>query len=841
MLKRINLSAGTSGRKQGGRKSATWGLGLRLLAVLSLSILTAQPATAQEPTEAGGGEASGIPDETRVALGATKKLRITLTAQYSDAAIDAERVDTWIGRKIASGAISNKSSTGSSRQSFDFTITAKAPGKTSLVFDVKTTRGVHTSGWRQGVPVTVHHAAPTNLRVGDRGTSGLDRVPLLWDAPANATGIIGYQVRWVKGTGAGIDDADWSDVPGGATTSHAVTGLEETTRYAFQVRAAGGDADDPAYGDPSAILRTRTPFPVPTGLTATSGAVNRAGRSFASNSVEATPVAPQVFTLDFPHFANGGGITSEVVLLNAGAKAIRPVLYFSDRQGQAIDTASVVDMADDLEVQQDGGGLTMQTQIEPLGELPVSTHGRGDDVSGSVRVVAHGAIGGVLRYSVPMVGVTGVGAGTPVRDALFPARRKQGGLRTAAAMHNPGEEEIEVTCRLMSGGAVLEEAEISLKANGQTSWFIEEAFTETDTADFVGTVRCTASRQGRFTGLAVEVDAANRIFTTLPVVPVERPAGEGGETVLYFAHFANGGNSDEGGIRSDLVFVNVETEASRPALTPFHRDIPASRPVIYFYDQKGRLIDPESVVDLMDGLEVTDDGALTIKAEMAPLGELTITTHGRGEEVSGSVKVVSEGAIGGVLRYSVPGVGVTGVGAGPPVGDALFPARRKRGGIRTAAAMRNLEEDAIELTCRLMSGGVVLEEAEIPLEANGQTSWFIEEAFAETDTTDFVGTVRCTAPEGRTFTGLAVEVDGANRIFTTLPVVEVQEQEAQPGQSTAVPAGRPAPAAAQPGRVVVAGSPDAAMSGDDEYVLNNAAISGDTLLAGRPGGRGGQP
>ena len=79
-----------------------------------------------------------------------------------------------------------------------------------------------------------------------------------------------------------------------------------------------------------------------------------------------------------------------------------------------------------------------------------------------------------------------------------------------------------------------------------------------------------------------------------------------------------------------------------------------------------------------------------------------------------------------------------------------------------------------------MSGGAVLEETKTPLPANGQRSWFIEDEFTATDTTDFAGTVRCTAPregpgEGR-FTGLAVEVDGGNRIFTTLPLVAVEER-----------------------------------------------------------------
>ena len=187
-----------------------------------------------------------------------------------------------------------------------------------------------------------------------------------------------------------------------------------------------------------------------------------------------------------------------------------------------------------------------------------------------MRVVAEGPIGGVLRYRIPGVGAAGVGAGAPVGDALFPAHRKQGGIRTAAALHNVGEEAIELTCRLMSGGAALEEVAIPLEANGQTSWFIEETFPMTDTTDFTGAVRCTAPPGGQYTGLAVEVDQANRIFTTLPVVPVDRAGGRDGETVLDFPHFANGTWV------TDLVFVNPSIEASGPPLSPFHPTILAS-------------------------------------------------------------------------------------------------------------------------------------------------------------------------------------------------------------------------------------------------------------------------
>ena len=79
-----------------------------------------------------------------------------------------------------------------------------------------------------------------------------------------------------------------------------------------------------------------------------------------------------------------------------------------------------------------------------------------------------------------------------------------------------------VSCRLMQGGIVLEEVKIYLEANGQEALYIEELFTGTDTSDFVGSVRCTAPGEGMFTGVAVELGAGSRIFTTLPVVPVPK-------------------------------------------------------------------------------------------------------------------------------------------------------------------------------------------------------------------------------------------------------------------------------------------------------------------------------
>ena len=578
-----------------------------------------------------------------------------------------------------------------------------------------------------GGPTTSAPGAVRNLMVA----GGNGQVVLTWRAPSSDGGaaITDYEYRINRRN-------PWIST-GSTETTHTVTGLDNGTAYTFEVRA-----------------------------------VNRIGRGRASSQTEATPVAPEVFTLGFAHFANGDGLTSDLVFVNVSTQWNRLALYFYDTEGNPIAAESVVDVTGDLEVQEDGG-LTVLTEMEPLGELTISTHGRGDLVSGSVKVVSGAPIGGMLRFDLPHVGVAVVGASLPISDALFPVRRQERGINTGVAIHNLEEEAIVVNCRLMQEGTVLEEVEIPLEVNGQTSWLIDQAFPGTDTSDFVGSVRCDAPGRRPFAGLALEMDPGTRIFTTLPVVSADRTGG-GGAAALDFAHFANGD-----GTTSDLVFVNVSTQRSRPAPTPFHSDIPPIRPAIYFYDTEGNPIAAESVVDVTGDLAIQEDGALTVRTEMEPLGVLTVSTHGRGALVSGSVKVVSEGSIGGMLRYDLPHIGEAVVGASPPIGDAIFPVRRQEGGITTGVAIHNLESSPGLVRCELLREGVLLDTVSIPLEANGQTSWLIDTAFPNTDTSDFTGSVRCDAVGEDLFSAVALEMDPGTRIFTTLPVLPVPERMSQ--------------------------------------------------------------
>ena len=588
-----------------------------------------------------------------------------------------------------------------------------------------------------------------NLFIADRFNDRIRKV----DRAGTITTVAGTGRRGFRGDGGPADQARL-DFPSGVAVDVAgnLFIADEGNQRIRRVDRAGtitavagtGEQDFSGDGGPAEQARLASPAGV---------AVDGAGNLFIADTVN-DRIRVLTPALDFAHFANGASVTSDLVLVNVEAATIHPTLYFYDQAGAALDAESVVDVSRDLETTADQG-LTVATGIEPLGERTISTHGEGDLVTGSVTVLSSGRGGGVLRFDLPEIGVAGVRSSPPVRDAIFPVRRQAGGINTGAAIRNLGLEAMTATCHLMQDGEVLETTPIPLAASGKVSRFIDEWFPETETSDFVGSVRCTAPEGRLFTGVALELDAGNRIFTTLPVVPVPPPGAEGQAATLDFAHFGNGA-----AITSDLVLVNVSTRPVRPAL--------------YFYDRAGAALDAESVVDVTGDLQVQEDGALSVQTEMAPLGELTIPTHGRGALVTGSVKVVAEGPIGGVLRFTLPEIGVAGVGASSPVRDTIFPVRRQTGGIRTGAALHNLGGTGVEVTCRLMQAGTVLEEAGIPLAANGQTSWFIEELFVRTETSDFVGSVRCTAPEGELFTGVALELDAGNRIFTTLPVVPVE-------------------------------------------------------------------
>ena len=114
-----------------------------------------------------------------------------------------------------------------------------------------------------------------------------------------------------------------------------------------------------------------------------------------------------------------------------------------------------------------------------------------------------------------------------MREAVFPVRRREGGINTGVAIHNLESSPGLVHCDLMREGVLRDAASFPLAANGQSSWLIDQAFPGTDTSGFTGSVRCAAAGEGRFSAVALEMDPGTRTFTTLPLFPVpEMPSQE---------------------------------------------------------------------------------------------------------------------------------------------------------------------------------------------------------------------------------------------------------------------------------------------------------------------------
>ena len=358
------------------------------------------------------------------------------------------------------------------------------------------------------------------------------------------TGSRGYAGDGGPATEAQFNNADDLAVDGAGNVYVADFGNHRIRRIDAQgvITTIAGTGSRGYAGDGGPATAAHLNFPA--GVT-----VDATGNVYVADDVVRVVLAPGAripFTQWFPHFANGDSTVSDVVLVNVDTKTVTPVIRFYGPNGEQIFGDSVVDITGDLELTADGS-LSVTGGIPPLGERTISTNGRGALTSGSVRVASNGAIGGFLRFNSMLVGVAGVGSAEPVNDAIFPARRKEGGINTGAALRNLEPEAMTVTCRLMQGGEVRNNAKVELAGDGQQARFINELFSDADTSDFTGSVRCTAPLDKTFAGVTLEMDIGNRIFTTLPLVPIVSTELRGDIEARYIYTFAGTGKVGYGG------------------------------------------------------------------------------------------------------------------------------------------------------------------------------------------------------------------------------------------------------------------------------------------------------
>ena len=222
--------------------------------------------------------------------------------------------------------------------------------------------------------------------------------------------------------------------------------------------------------------------------------------------------------LFFPQFGTGQGFISELVLANpSDTLTATGQVEFLDNDGQPFQ----VEISDGK-----GGWQTasrLDISIPPLGSLLHYTSGKGPLAVGSARVTTDEPLGGVVRFSLPGLGIAGVGACAPNRGFITPVRRKAGGINTGVAVHNAESRAVRVVLTLFdktgkeapNGRKVLED----FPAYGHLARFIDELFPQADTADFAGTL-VIRSETGKISATAIELGIAAGEFTTLPMTPL---------------------------------------------------------------------------------------------------------------------------------------------------------------------------------------------------------------------------------------------------------------------------------------------------------------------------------
>ena len=230
----------------------------------------------------------------------------------------------------------------------------------------------------------------------------------------------------------------------------------------------------------------------------------------------------------FAHFGNGGGFTSDIVVINPlGEETTSGQVDFFDNEGQPLQVGVASENGQAPLVE---GILPSQVSSVPLSVLPfgavtISTDGQGEKASdGSAVVTSDSTVGGVVRFQIPGIGIAGVGASEPLGGFIVPVRRVSGGINTGIAVHNVESQSVtlNLTLRNVQGEEVPDGSSIieNLLAAGHVAQFMDELFPDADTDDFEGTLVVQVTG-GKVAATALELGSQPGQFTTLPVTPLQ--------------------------------------------------------------------------------------------------------------------------------------------------------------------------------------------------------------------------------------------------------------------------------------------------------------------------------
>ncbi len=294
---------------------------------------------------------------------------------------------------------------------------------------------------------------------------------------------------------------------------------------------------------------------LPVAVIALRGFTNRDGEFLMTTlpvAPLATPLTPfntdtaNTGTVYFPHFADGSGWATQVILVNPTVRAITGTVRFL---GQGSDTAAAAPAVRTIE---DGRtGSSFEYSIPPNGSYRIVTSNPSGGVSvGSVRAIpdnGHRAPSGLVIFSFTSAGKTLLEAGVPALPAGSAFRvyvessgtpEQIGSIRTGLAITNAADTANTVTLEVtnLDGTLAAPPAPLTLPPSGQVSRFIDELF-DSLPPNFSGVLRVTSTADVAIVGLRLRYNRRGELkMTTTP------PSIETGPPTMadrFFAHIVD--------------------------------------------------------------------------------------------------------------------------------------------------------------------------------------------------------------------------------------------------------------------------------------------------------------
>ena len=249
---------------------------------------------------------------------------------------------------------------------------------------------------------------------------------------------------------------------------------------------------------------------------------------------------PQTGVVVVPHFADGGGWTTQILLVNPGNSAANGKVEFRDPNG-ALTSVPLSNQA------------TGDYLIPPRSSRKLATTGAGATTTGSVRIIPTGGSAapialivfsykpaGVVLSQAGVMSVRGTALRMYAASAAIPFR-----LQTGLALANIGSAETTVTFELFNHdgsttGLPLPSSR-TLAAFGQTAMFLSDIFSGTLPDPFSGVLRISTSSSDGISAVGLRSlynEQGDFLITTTPPTD-EAPPTDASERI--FPHLAFGG------------------------------------------------------------------------------------------------------------------------------------------------------------------------------------------------------------------------------------------------------------------------------------------------------------